>query len=952
MPIGIDMNNYDISMGTGQIRMSGGGTFTSDNSINYDWIARASPADYIWRSIAYGNGLFVVVSGADGSNNSVMTSPDGINWTLRRTPNPGASWRSVAFGTPSSNPNGLFVAVADNGTGNRVMTSSDGITWTSVAASNNTNVWVSIAYGSGYFVATAHSGDTNRIMYSSNGTTWTAVATGATFEGLSVGFGNGRFVVGSRGSSNYVLYTNTNLSLNPPSTANWAQSNSVNTIRWNSITYGNGLFVAVSDAYNISGVPASGTGGQQLTSRVMTSPDGITWSNRYAPDIGWFGITYGAGMFVACSKSTTGNRTMTSPDGINWVLRPSANDTLNWSGITYGNGIFVTVAESGGSGNRVMTLDPAYGMSINKITTEETTTNLVKFGQNGATISANPSKNFAWVARTSAAVSTLYSVCYGNGQFVTVGNNAVMTSTDGYTWISRTPSGLNQWVAVCYGELSGNNLYVAVANSGSNRVMYSTNGTSWTSATSPVTMNWVGVCFGYDTSGNGRFVAVANGGTAGNNGHVMISSNGINWEQITTPNVTNGWSRVWYGYDSSGQGQFVAMSSNASGNRSMYSIDGGRTWFGKATTDNNSNWNGICYGNGTFVATADTGAIGRRVMYTRNIIGEGWSIANYPVENAWNNVGFGNGLFVAVGNTSIGNGVMTSPDGINWTIRASAANNNWYSVCYGNGTFVAISSNVDISNNVMTNDYTANDNMLALNGGISPSSGQLNVKSRLFVGPDGIYSYGIREWATTIMANTEGKVVLSTAPNGGIGGPNGFQDNAPFTIFDKFYSTWGAGLNLGLYRDTGSAYIQCQAANTGARNICLQPYNGYVGIATTAPAFALDVTGACRATAGFIGVIHSTVNYNKNSVGGAARDITGLSRGVYIFSCGANYDDQNLMTTFILSIAGTQTGRITNLFIPGFGTVVTGISGGFTISAESIPSNYNTFVIQYVKFPF
>jgi hypothetical protein len=89
------------------------------------------------------------------------------------------------------------------------------------------------------------------------------------------------------------------------------------------------------------------------------------------------------------------------------------------------------------------------------------------------------------------------------------------------------------------------------------------------------------------------------------------------------------------------------------------------------------------------------------------------------------------------------------------------------------------------------------------------------------------------EWGTTIMANTEGKVVLSTAPNGGLTGVNGFQANSPLTIFDKFYSTYGIGLNIGLFRDTGSAYIQCQAANTGPRNICLQPYLGGVGIGTT-----------------------------------------------------------------------------------------------------------------------
>jgi len=45
-----------------------------------------------------------------------MTSPDGINWTLR-TSAADNNWLGVTYG------NGLFVAVANTGTGNRVMTS-------------------------------------------------------------------------------------------------------------------------------------------------------------------------------------------------------------------------------------------------------------------------------------------------------------------------------------------------------------------------------------------------------------------------------------------------------------------------------------------------------------------------------------------------------------------------------------------------------------------------------------------------------------------------------------------------------------------------------------------------------------------------------------------------------------------------------------------------------------
>jgi hypothetical protein len=51
-----------------------------------------------------------------GTGNRVMTSPDGVNWTIRSSA-ANNQWVEVCYG------NGLFVAVSATGTGNRVMTS-------------------------------------------------------------------------------------------------------------------------------------------------------------------------------------------------------------------------------------------------------------------------------------------------------------------------------------------------------------------------------------------------------------------------------------------------------------------------------------------------------------------------------------------------------------------------------------------------------------------------------------------------------------------------------------------------------------------------------------------------------------------------------------------------------------------------------------------------------------
>ena len=124
-----------------------------------------------------------------------------------------------------------------------------------------------------------------------------------------------------------------------PDGITWTSRSSATDNDWRDVTYGNGLFVAVSS-----------TG---INNRVMTSPDGITWTSRSsAANNGWYSVTYGDGLFVAVSYDGFKNRVMTSPNGINWTSQISATDN-NWYGVTYKNGLFVAVSSSG-INNRVM----------------------------------------------------------------------------------------------------------------------------------------------------------------------------------------------------------------------------------------------------------------------------------------------------------------------------------------------------------------------------------------------------------------------------------------------------------------------------------------------------------------------------------------------------------------------------------------------------------------------
>ena len=84
-------------------------------------------------------------------------------------------------------------------------------------------------------------------------------------------------------------------------------------------------------------------------------------------DYAWYSVCWSAelSLFVAVAASGTGNRVMTSPDGITWTARTSAADNA-WRAVCWSPelSLFVAVADSG-TGNRVMT---AYGCTYNPIT--------------------------------------------------------------------------------------------------------------------------------------------------------------------------------------------------------------------------------------------------------------------------------------------------------------------------------------------------------------------------------------------------------------------------------------------------------------------------------------------------------------------------------------------------------------------------------------------------------
>ena len=300
---------------------------------------------------------------------SSKSIPLADTWVVSPTLN--YSWNRVVYGGER------FVAV---GSDRKAMSSTDGINWTDSTIplyplSGNQNYSV-LAYGLDKFVAATGTG-VERFAWSYDGITW-----------------------------NKVL-------------------NSWENVAWLSMTYGNGLFVAL-------GSNAVG----------CVSSNGINWTQISLPQANsWRSVVYGNGVFVAVSSDGT-NRVMTSSNGINWTLRNAAANNY-WQSIAYGSGIFVA-----GSG------ESAFNQSAERIMTS--------------------SDGINWTMRSSLNPKSWGSLAFGDGLFVAMANpfgfdgiGYIITSTDGINWTPRNIPESNTWTGLTYGQ----NKFLAVARTGVNRVM-------------------------------------------------------------------------------------------------------------------------------------------------------------------------------------------------------------------------------------------------------------------------------------------------------------------------------------------------------------------------------------------------------------------------------------------------------------------------------------------------
>ncbi len=357
------------------------------------WTLRDSGATNSLRDVIYGGPsggeLFVAVGDclADSDSNcsgdgAIITSPDGITWTVRDSGVTDGFFYGVTYGGASGSE--LFVAVGAPVGASRItssaaiITSPDGITWT-LRDSGVRQQLYHVTYGRGLFVAVGvcptdsndNCSDNGAIITSPDGITWTARDSGIRTFINSVTYG------GASGSELFVAVgscpTNSNRNcsgdgviLTSSDGSNWTPRDSG--LQSNFFGIANRteglitIFAAVGGCTGFLNVNAMCS----HSNPILTSNNGIGWGTKENPNGRLLTrVTATADGFLAvgiCPLDTKNERCIgnasivTSSDSVAWTAEESGVQTVLWAA-AYGNGISVIVGGGADCANVVQNSD-------------------------------------------------------------------------------------------------------------------------------------------------------------------------------------------------------------------------------------------------------------------------------------------------------------------------------------------------------------------------------------------------------------------------------------------------------------------------------------------------------------------------------------------------------------------------------------------------------------------
>ena len=427
-----------------------------------------------------------------------------------------------------------LTSIASNGTrqvivgdGGLAMTSDDqGATWT--RRSTGTRAFFNrVVEVSTSFIAV---GDDGHVMTSPDGIQWAdSVIPGAeavSFTGASTN-GSVTLIVGQLGESELpVAYYSYDL-------VHWQQvvlpAKAIGAAQ--AVVWHQNQFVLVGGGTTLDQTTLN----YQAASLVLTSSDGIVWTDRSAavsPGTYLENVIAAGDNLIAFSVS---NKCFTSTNGEVWTQRSMGAKAIFAGTSTGGNGVlgvgFATATTSNGAA-WVQKASPTQAVLID----------VVKAGSTFIAISAQggiytSTDGVAWTKRSAGSESyaPLASVAWSGNQFVAVGGyvataSPILTSPDGTTWTPRT----NPTSAFLASVAWSGTQFCAVGYHGT--ILTSPNGIAWTKRNSGTTLNLKEVIW----TGN-QFVVVGGHNieeefASGPSGAIVLTSpNGTTWTRRTVP---------------------------------------------------------------------------------------------------------------------------------------------------------------------------------------------------------------------------------------------------------------------------------------------------------------------------------------------------------------------------------------------------------------------------------
>jgi hypothetical protein len=335
--------------------LTSGTSIDLGNLLPGDYTVRVKAINTLGVSSTYSTVTQIIGTGVSVDTYPILISIILSTWEPRNTPN-NVALQGIAWGIPVGSPDseGIFVAVgAHDGVDAYIITSADGTTWTERSNPSRSQL-NDVIFGGNQFVAVGSvpSGsptDDATILTSPDGVTWTersnpkigrnllgvayGVPSSSPSQGIYVAVGFYRNFIGSEDSDAYIITS--------PDGVTWTERANPKAVDLYDVIWAEelGLFVAVGD--NVLGSPTDDT-------YIITSPDGITWTERSNPgnvrlnSVAW----NGSNLLVAVGDNDgTDALILRSSDGINWAesQHERSPGTSSLSDIIWNGSVFVAV---------------------------------------------------------------------------------------------------------------------------------------------------------------------------------------------------------------------------------------------------------------------------------------------------------------------------------------------------------------------------------------------------------------------------------------------------------------------------------------------------------------------------------------------------------------------------------------------------------------------------------